>query len=62
MQASSIAALSSDYALVSKQQDELLRHRSDLAKLEKLKNALELGLIDQTTFNEKARALLMSDI
>ena len=57
-QSSSIAALSENYSSIRETQQELLRHKADLAKLEKLKQALSLGLIEQHEFNKRAAALL----
>lgn len=59
-QATSIAALSSNIERMRKSQEELMKARADLARLDKLKDALNLGLIDQAEFNKRAAALLLN--
>jgi hypothetical protein len=46
-QSSSIATLSENYSSIRQVQQDRLRHKADLTKLEKLKQALALGLIYQ---------------
>lgn len=59
-QANSIASLSANYSAIHDIQSELLRHKSDLTKLEKLKQGLALGLLTQQEFKAKAKILLFN--
>jgi len=61
MQSSSLATLSEKFTSLSRGQEELLRHRSDLARLEKLKAALALNLLSQEEFDQKAAKLLLDN-
>jgi hypothetical protein len=60
-QASSIATLSNDFEKIRESQEQLLKTRADLARVNKLKKALNLGLIAQEEFNEKVKAIILSD-
>ena len=61
IQSSSLATLSEKFTSLSRGQEELLRHRSDLARLEKLKAALALNLLSQEEFDQKAAKLLLDN-
>jgi len=61
-QSSSITKISSTFDVISQSQNDLLKAQADLAKVDKLKQALSLGLIDQEAFNSKASKLLLENI
>jgi hypothetical protein len=58
-QASSISKISDRYEESTKAQQALIKHQTDLVQPEKLKQALNLGLLMKEQFDRKARAILL---
>ena len=61
-QSSSITKISSTFDVITQSQNDLLKAQADLAKVDKLKQALSLGLIDQEAFNSNSSKLLLENI